>query len=308
MNGLFADLYKTKNQQRINMMHLFNLDFVKSGVITNRPSKTCRSPYVADIKIEGLEETDELCHAPALGCCGLSEKGNTVILSELTNKKVKCSHRIELAVLREDRNPDREIIIGINPKLGETIAEACLQKNCIDGLTNVQSYRRETKIMNSRFDFTGIDEKGREFIMEIKSVPLADYVDVPKREKKNYQREIEEAAQDDKIAYFPDGYRKNSTAVVSPRALKHINELKEIATTTNKRTILCFIIQRTDVKQFQPSNIDLIYKSAVIDAWKVGVEIKTLQVDWTKEGECRFVRNDLPICMDEYCFETDPKK
>ena len=61
-------------------------------------------------------------------------------------------------------------------------------------------------------------------------------------------------------------------------------------------------------KQFQPSNIDLIYKSAVIDAWKVGVEIKTLQVDWTKEGECRFVRNDLPICMDEYCFETDPKK
>jgi DNA-binding sugar fermentation-stimulating protein len=242
-----------------------------------------------------MGEVEELCHSPSLGCCGLAEKGKQVILSELSGGKTKCSHRVELSILREDRNPEREIIIGINPKLGETIAELCLQKNCILGLTNIQSYRRETKIMNSRFDFTGIDEMGREFVMEIKSVPLADYVDVPKKEKKNYKKEIEEANQDDKIAYFPDGYRKNSTDVVSPRALKHINELKEIVTTSEKRAILCFIIQRTDVKQFQPSNIDLIYKEAVIDAWKSGVEIKTLQVEWNRKGECVFVRNDLPI-------------
>ncbi|MGA1048376.1 MAG: DNA/RNA nuclease SfsA, partial [Minisyncoccia bacterium] len=142
-----------------------------------------------------------------------------------------------------------------------------------------------TKVLNSRFDFTGVDENGREFIMEVKSVPLADYVDVPKKERKNYKKEIEEAAQDDKIAYFPDGYRKNSTEVVSPRALKHITELKEIVTTTEKRAILCFII-------------DLVYKEAVIDAWKSGVEIKTLQVEWNREGECVFVRNDLPINLE----------
>ena len=29
----------------------------------------------------------------------------------------------------------------------------------------------------------------------------------------------------EKIAYFPDGYRKNKSTVVSERALKHINEL-----------------------------------------------------------------------------------
>ena len=279
-------------------MYLFSLNGVTRGLITSRPSKTCKTPYVADIVIDGDDTTEELCHSPSLGCCGLAEKGKTVILSKLTSGKTKCSHRVELAILAEERNPEREIIIGINPKLGETIAELCLQKDCVLGLTNIQSYRRETKVLNSRFDFTGVDENGREFIMEVKSVPLADYVDVPKKERKNYKKEIEEANQDDKISYFPDGYRKNSTAVVSPRALKHITELKEIVTTTDKRAILCFIIQRTDVKQFQPSNIDLVYKEAVIDAWKSGVEIKTLQVEWNREGECVFVRNDLPIILE----------
>ena len=279
-------------------MYLFSLNGVSRGLITSRPSKTCKTPYVADIVIDGDDTSEELCHSPSLGCCGLAEKGKAVILSKLTTGKTKCSHRVELAILTEERNPEREIIIGINPKLGETIAELCLQKDCVLGLTNIQSYRRETKMLNSRFDFTGVDENGREFIMEVKSVPLADYVDVPKKERKNYKKEIEEANQDDKISYFPDGYRKNSTAVVSPRALKHITELKEIVTTTDKRAILCFIIQRTDVKQFQPSNIDLVYKEAVIDAWKSGVEIKTLQVEWNREGECVFVRNDLPINLE----------
>lgn len=165
-------------------MYLFSLNGVTRGLITSRPSKTCKTPYVADIVIDGDDTTEELCHSPSLGCCGLAEKGKTVILSKLTTGKTKCSHRVELAILTEERNPEREIIIGINPKLGETIAEMCLQKDCVLGLTNIQSYRRETKMLNSRFDFTGVDENGREFIMEVKSVPLADYVDVPKKERK----------------------------------------------------------------------------------------------------------------------------
>ena len=36
----------------------------------------------------------------------------------------------------------------------------------------------------------------------------------------------------------------------------------------------------------------------VIDDWKSGVEIKTLQVEWNREGECVFVRNDLPIILE----------
>jgi len=132
---------------------------------------------------------------------------------------------------------------------------------------------------------------------EVKNVPLADYVDVPKKEKKNYKEEIKNKKFNEKISYFPDGYRKNSTDVVSPRALKHIQELEELAKNENIRAILCFVIQRNDVTHFQTSNVDLIYKQAVLKASQNGVEITVLQVEWNKEGSCKFVSNDLPIIL-----------
>ena len=216
-----------------------------------------------------------------------------------SNKKLVCSHRIDLAVYNETTADKQDVvtIVGINPKLGETIAEEALKRNCIQNLVNVKSYTREVKIMNSRFDFAGIDENGIPFVLEIKNVPLADYVDVPKKERKHYIAECENKRFNEKIAYFPDGYRKNSTDVVSPRALKHIQELEEVSKTGKVRAILCFIIQRNDVKHFQTSNVDLTYKAAVYQASLNGVEIKTIQVEWTKQGQCYFVRNDLPILL-----------
>ena len=51
-------------------MYLFSLNEVTRGLITSRPSKTCKTPYVADIVIDGDDTTEELCHSPSLGCCG----------------------------------------------------------------------------------------------------------------------------------------------------------------------------------------------------------------------------------------------
>ena len=276
---------------------LARLETLVEGFIVNRPSKQCKTPYVADVM---LQETsvEILGHSPSLGCCGLADKGSVVLVSDVTqtgtNKKQKnvCSHRVDIALCKEG---DRVILIGINPKIAENIAEEAIKNNCIQGLEHVRSFAREIKVMNSRFDFAGIDETGKPFILEIKNVPLADYVDVPKKERKNYQHEIVNKRFDEKIADFPDGYRKNSTDVVSPRALKHIQELEEIAKKGTVRAILCFVIQRNDVKHFQTSNVDLIYKKAVYDAHQNGVEIKTIQVEWTKQGTCHFVKNNLPI-------------
>lgn len=269
------------------------------GEIIKRPSQFCKTPYVADVIIDDEDASQIMGHSPSLGCCGLAEKGSTVIMTKVKDqKKQKCSHTIQLAMHSEGNN---NVIIGINPKLGETIAEQSLIQNCILNLTHVMSYHREVTVLNSRFDFAGKDSTGKPFIMEIKNVPLADYVDVPKKERKLYDSTIVNKPFNEKIAYFPDGYRKKSTDVVSPRALKHIQELEHIAITSKGkvRTILCFIIQRDDVKQFQPSNIDLIYKDAVYKAHKNGVEIKTIQVKWNSDGECYFVKNDLPICLRE---------
>jgi DNA-binding sugar fermentation-stimulating protein len=277
---------------------LVDLKEVCRGEIVNRPSKKCKTPYVADVRIEMDQDQEILGHSPSLGCCGLADKGAIVLMTPTSSsgsaKQPVCSYRIDLAIYKED---DKEIIVGINPKLGETIAEEALKQNCIACLQNVKSYTREVKIMNSRFDFAGIDENGTPFVLEIKNVPLADYVDVPKKDRIHCLAQLEHKNFNEKIAYFPDGYRKNSTDVVSPRALKHIQELEEIAITGKVRAILCFIVQRNDVKQFQTSNIDLIYKEAVYKASQNGVEIITIQVEWTTQGKCYFVRNDLPIFL-----------
>jgi len=276
---------------------LMRLETLAEGIIVKRPSKQCKTPYVADVL---LQETcmEILGHSPSLGCCGLADNGASVLVSDVThngnNKKQKnvCSHRVDIALFKEG---DREILIGINPKIAENIAEEAIKNNCIQGLEQVRSFAREIKVMNSRFDFAGIDESGKPFVLEVKNVPLADYVDVPKKERRKYEHEIVNKKFDEKIAYFPDGYRKNSTDVVSPRALKHIQELEEIAKKGTVRAILCFVIQRNDVKHFQTSNVDLMYKKAVFDAHQNGVEIKTIQVEWTKQGTCHFVKNNLPI-------------
>ena len=131
--------------------------------------------------------------------------------------------------------------------------------------------------------------------MEVKNVPLADYEDITAKERKNKCYDTWDY--DSKVAYFPDGYRKKSTDPVSPRALKHVRELTLIKKESKTRCLLCFVIQRTDVNRFQPSNIDPEYREAVIEAIKAGVEMITLVVQWTKKGEAFFVRDDLPISI-----------
>jgi DNA-binding sugar fermentation-stimulating protein len=271
---------------------LFQINDICEGVITKRPSAHCKTPYVADVSLENSSSI--LGHSPSLGCCGLAEKDSTVVLSQLPAKKNQtCSHRVELAILQHN---EIKMYIGINPKLAESIVEECLKKHFISNL-EANKFQREVKFLNSRFDFAGTTIDGKPFVLEVKNVPLADYVDVPKKEKKKYTDFIQSKKWNEKIAYFPDGYRKNSTAVVSPRALKHIQELEEIAKSGKIRAILCFVIQRTDVSHFQTSNIDLTYKEAVYKAWQNGVEIKTIQVSWRENGECYFVSNSLPISL-----------
>jgi DNA-binding sugar fermentation-stimulating protein len=205
----------------------------------------------------------------------------------------KCMYSAQLAVINEKNN---EIIIGIHPKLAEELVEKCLTNNYLSILKNVKAYRRETVIfvenkVDSRFDFSGVDENGVPFIMEVKNVPLADYEDISAKDRKG--KCYDDIPYNEKVAYFPDGYRKKSADPVSPRALKHIKELTLIKKESKTRCIMCYVIQRTDVDRFQPSIIDTQYREAVKQAVDAGVEIITLVVQWTKQGEAYFVKDDL---------------
>lgn len=280
---------------------LLKLDNLIEGEIIKRPSKHIKTPYVADIQICS-DSIMILGHTASLGCCGLADVGARVLMAPVpktknnTNPdKLHCEYRVYLSVIREK---DKEIIVGIFPKLAEDLTEAALKNNLLSKLINVKSYKRETKIyvpdmVDSRFDFSGIDQNGIPFIMEVKNVPLADYEDVAAKERKKMS--FDDRDINSKVAYFPDGYRKKSTDPVSPRALKHINELTLIKCMSKTRCIMCYVIQRTDINRFQPSIIDPEYREAFKEAIKSGVEIITMVVQWSRDGEALFVCDNLRI-------------
>ena len=283
------------------MSLILKLNHLIEGEVVKRPSKYIKTPYVADIKICSTSNMI-LGHTASLGCCGLADVGASVLMALVpktknnsNSDKLHCEYRVYLSIIREK---EREMIVGIYPKLAEELAESALKNNLLSRLQNVKTYKKETKIyvpglVDSRFDFSGIDENGLPFIMEIKNVPLADYEDVTAKDRKKMcfdDRDI-----NSKVAYFPDGYRKKSTDTISPRALKHINELALIKRMSKTRCIMCYVIQRTDVNRFQPSVIDPEYREAFKEAVKSGVEIITMVVEWNRNGEAYFVKDDLFI-------------
>ena len=282
------------------MSLILKIDNLIEGTIIKRPSKFIKSPYVADIIPFDSIDNMVIGHTASLGCCGLSDTGSTILMSpspisKSKSDKLRCEYRVYLSILRE-RNT--ETIVGIHPKLAEQLAESALQHNLLSKLQNIKKYRRETAIyvegkVDSRFDFTGIDNNGIPFIMEVKNVPLADYEDITAKDRKN--KCYDDIDINSKIAYFPDGYRKKATDTVSPRALKHIKELTLIKRESKTRCIMCYVIQRTDVDRFQPSIVDPEYRQAVKEGVEAGVEIITLVVKWTKNGEAYFIRDDLFI-------------
>ena len=282
-------------------MLLLKLDNLIEGTVTKRPSKLIKSPYVADVSLQ--DGTEVLAHCASLGCCGLSDNGATILMGpspkpkkNKDENKLKCTFAVYLAVLKEKNQIN---IIGIHPKLAEKLVHSAITNNCLSTLKNIQSIKAERKMfipdkVDSRFDFAGIDSEGVPFIMEVKNVPLADYEDISSKERK--KRNYDDRDINSKIAYFPDGYRKKTEDTVSPRALKHIKELTYLVKQEPKtRCIMCYVIQRTDCLSFQPSYLDLHYRSAFFEAVKEGVEIITLVVSWNSNGEAYFVKDNLPI-------------
>jgi len=215
------------------MSLLLKIDNLIDGEVIKRPSRFIKTPYVADIKICSSSSMI-LGHTASLGCCGLADVGANILMAPvpktrcLKSDKLRCEYRVYLSLIRER---EQEIIVGINPKLAENLTESALKNNLLKKLQNIRSYRKETKIyvpglVDSRFDFTGIDENNIPFIMEVKNVPLADYEDITSKERKKLSFDNRDI--NSKVAYFPDGYRKKQTDTVSPRALKHITELSLI--------------------------------------------------------------------------------
>lgn len=279
---------------------LYELNDLVEGYVVKRPSKYIKTPYVADVL---LLNNEVLAHTASLGCCGLVDHGASVLLGKMPipknkNTNQKCEYRVYLSIYKDELN---ETIVGVHPKLAEDLVENALQLNFLSKLKSVKTYKRETPVyiegkVDSRFDFSGIDNNDIPFIMEVKNVPLADYEDITSIEKKKLDFSSREW--NSKVAYFPDGYRKKKTDPVSPRALKHLRELMIIKKETNTRCIMCYVIQRNDVNRFTASIIDEEYRNTLKKSMEENIEIITLVVEWSRSGIATFICDDLPIVFD----------
>jgi len=256
------------------------------ATVVNRPSKVVKSPYMADIMLEGRTEA-ELCHSPALGCAGLIVPGSSVLVTPKAGASAKSKYSLDLVDIGSS-------IVGANPNFCNKMAKVALENGWIEGVPKFEKneIKSESSIDESRFDFKCTKENLTYYI-EVKGVPNACVADVkmsPKK-KSNVQVEINEAK--DKIAYFPDGYRKTPGEAISPRALKHVEHLTRLAAEEGVRCVLLFIVQREDCRVFQVTKNDPKYREAVYRAVEVGVSVVAHMVRW--EGVTARLGNTLPI-------------
>ena len=192
------------------MTFLYQIDDIFDATIVSRPSKTCKSPYVADVIVDGFGETVYMAHAPSLGCGGLCERDCKVKVTLHPDPK-KCTFVIQQAYV-VGRNATETAIVGIHQKHAERIVHRSLHMGIIPTLDGAMDINTEVSILNSRFDFTCMDKNNIKTIIEVKHVPLADFEDISKKERKGkiYGSEFD---WNSKVSYFPDGYRKKSKKI-----------------------------------------------------------------------------------------------
>jgi DNA-binding sugar fermentation-stimulating protein len=156
--------------------------------------------------------------------------------------------------------------------------------------------KKQFTIDESRFDFQGYNTMNKEFILEVKSVPIAKYIDDYDKNLKKIDYSTFDFNQ--KIALFPVGFQKKKYDVISERALKHLKHLENLKKQNNELlTYICYVIQRKDVKEFQASQIDPTYKSTLKNVNENGVQIITIVVDWKANGNCIFVTDTLTVLL-----------
>lgn len=162
----------TKKSPRLEM--LLKLGPLIGGVIVNRPSKSIKSPYVADVVLNNdASKKTFLAHCPSLSLAGLVSAGEPVML-EKTEGQGKCQYRVVIAL--EDKGGHRVKILN-SPNTVERLVGTVLKENMIASLTSsspVNDIERQVTLGQSRIDYRLRHQDGSVTYLEVKSVPLCD--------------------------------------------------------------------------------------------------------------------------------------
>ena len=153
------------------MGSIYNLPPLYKALVLNRPSKVCKSPYLADVCIfdesGNVLEDNIMAHSPALGCCGLISSGAYVLCTKSESTKNKSKYVIN-HVLQENGS-----VIGVNPMLANPIVKSLLLNNLIPDFQNIRDIKAEITVGESRFDYTFTQENGQKVYLEVKGSTLS---------------------------------------------------------------------------------------------------------------------------------------
>ncbi|KAL9181034.1 hypothetical protein ACHAXT_009839 [Thalassiosira profunda] len=116
------------------MPPLLHLGKLVRGTLVKRPSAAIKSPYVADVALlNGKKKASAetvLAHAPALDVGGMCVPGSEVCLSRRPPGG-KTSHSIELGRGAPLAATGPGVLVGVHPRLGESVAEEVLRRGLL---------------------------------------------------------------------------------------------------------------------------------------------------------------------------------
>ena len=99
-------------------MIIFNYKNLIEGKIVNRPSKTNKSPYLADVMIDNKLV---MSHSPALGMSGMISPSVISYSEYIDNEKCVSKYRLRVILLKNFNNKKRKIYLGANPVLANKL-------------------------------------------------------------------------------------------------------------------------------------------------------------------------------------------
>lgn len=146
------------------------------------------------------------------------------------------------AVLVE--SPDGGEMVSLDSTLPNRLVRNALTHRGLAEFAEWDLVRWEVTLGRSRFDFLLSDARGRQMVVEVKSVTLVQ----------------------DGVGLFPDA--------VTERGARHVRELAELARQEGWEAAVLFVLQRSDASEIRAAQaIDPKFAEALTEAKEVGVHI-----------------------------------
>jgi len=223
-------------------------DRVVDGIFLERPNR-----YLARVEVDGQEIK---AHVPDPGRLpGLMIPGRRVRLTYNPGPKRKTDYSLVLV-----RHGD--IWVSVYPAFANKVVENELAKGSLSCLNDFESFNKEVKYGESRFDFQleFLDVKA---FVEVKSVSL-----------------VEEG-----VGKFPDA--------PTQRGVKHLKELIALRE-QGFRTVVLFVSQRSDARSITSNDeIDPLFGEWLRKAHLAGVELYAYNCSVTKNTVS--IKNQIPV-------------